>query len=108
MVRQIMEGRYDFDDDKWEEDRISQYAKDLISKILVLDTNRRLTVGQCLSHEFFFPLLRRNSNITDQLKHNHIRKLIIKIKFRRFVSIYVFIRKYLFDLNGKFACQLSP
>ena len=75
MVRQIMEVKYDFDDDKWEEDRISQYAKDLIMKILILDTQRRLTVGQCLSHEFFFPLLRKNSSIVDQVKKNYTRKL---------------------------------
>lgn len=68
MVRQIMEGRYDFDDDKWKEDKISQYARDLISKILVLDTQRRLTVDQCLSHEFFFPLVRRMSNTSERLK----------------------------------------
>ena len=75
MVRQIMEVRYDFDDDKWKEDKISQYAKDLISKILILDTQRRLTVSQCLSHEFFFPLLLKNSNITDQHKPQYTRKL---------------------------------
>ena len=69
MIRQIMEGRYDFDDDKWKEDKISQYARDLISKILVLDTHSRLTVEQCLSHEFFFPLVRRVSNTLDRLKH---------------------------------------
>lgn len=68
MVRQIMEGRYDFDDDKWKEDKISQYARDLISKILVLDTQRRLTVDQCLSHEFFFPLVRKMSNTSERLK----------------------------------------
>ena len=68
MVRQIMEGRYDFDDDKWKEDRISQYAKDLISHILILDTDKRLTVSQCLKHEFFFPLLRKQPNPADQLK----------------------------------------
>ena len=68
MVRQIMEGRYDFDDDKWKEDKISQYARDLISKILVLDTQRRLTVTQCLSHEFFFPLVRRMSNTSVLIK----------------------------------------
>ena len=44
MVRQIMEGRYDFDDDKWKEDRISQYAKDLISHILILDLFFHLNV----------------------------------------------------------------
>ena len=75
MVRQIMEGKFDFDDDKWEADRISQYAKDLISKILILDTKKRLTVSQCLSHEFFFSLLRRNSNISDQLLPHSSRKL---------------------------------
>ena len=68
MVRQIMEGRYDFDDDKWKEDKISQYARDLISKILVLDTQSRLTVEQCLSHEFFFPLGRRMSSTSVRLK----------------------------------------
>ena len=66
MVRQIMEGRYDFDDDKWKEDKISQYARDLISKILVLDPKRRVTVTQCLAHEFF--VVRRLSNASEMLK----------------------------------------
>ena len=84
-----MEVKYDFDDDKWEEDRISQYAKDLIMKILILDTERRLTVSQCLSHEFFFPLLRKNSSIIDQVKKNYTRKLSYIIeKVTRYFIIF--------------------
>ena len=73
MVRQIMEVRYDFDDDKWKEDKISQYARDLISKILILDTKKRLTVAQCLTHEFFFPLVRKVSSMSELLKQPQSR-----------------------------------
>jgi len=53
MIRRIMEGKYNFDAHEWKEK--SQLSKDLISKMLVVDYKHRLTVNQCLSHEFISP-----------------------------------------------------
>uniref|UniRef100_A0A0P5JX96 phosphorylase kinase n=1 Tax=Daphnia magna TaxID=35525 RepID=A0A0P5JX96_9CRUS len=51
MLRNIMEGRYSFTSPEW--DDITDAPKDLISKLLILDPKRRLTVDEALKHEFF-------------------------------------------------------
>nr|CAH8834011.1 unnamed protein product [Trichobilharzia regenti] len=51
MLRQIMEGRFSFPSPEW--DDISESAKDLICKILVVDAKTRLTAVESLKHEFF-------------------------------------------------------
>ncbi|EFX65772.1 phosphorylase b kinase gamma catalytic chain, skeletal muscle/heart isoform-like isoform X2 [Daphnia pulex] len=51
MLRNIMEGRYSFTSPEW--DDITDAPKDLISKLLVVDPKRRLTVDEALKHEFF-------------------------------------------------------
>ncbi|TNN15689.1 Phosphorylase b kinase gamma catalytic chain, skeletal muscle/heart isoform isoform 1 [Schistosoma japonicum] len=51
MLRQIMEGRFSFPSPEW--DDISDSAKDLICKILVVDAKIRLTALESLNHEFF-------------------------------------------------------
>ena len=64
MIRQIMEGRYSFSSSEWND--ISQEPRDLIAKMLVVDDKQRLTVAQCLCHEFLAPrkMSRRGSVIT--------------------------------------------
>ncbi|CAH8442343.1 unnamed protein product [Heterobilharzia americana] len=51
MLRQIMEGRFSFPSPEW--DDISESAKDLICKLLVVDAKKRLTAAESLNHEFF-------------------------------------------------------
>ncbi|CAH8431517.1 unnamed protein product [Schistosoma intercalatum] len=51
MLRQIMEGRFSFPSPEW--DDISESAKDLICKILVVDSSVRLTALDSLNHAFF-------------------------------------------------------
>ncbi|XP_069507733.1 phosphorylase b kinase gamma catalytic chain, liver/testis isoform isoform X2 [Ambystoma mexicanum] len=51
MLRMIMEGRYQFGSPEWD-DR-SDTVKDLISRLLVVDTEQRLTAVQALQHPFF-------------------------------------------------------
>ncbi|CAI2722603.1 unnamed protein product [Schistosoma spindalis] len=51
MLRQIMEGRFSFPSPEW--DDISESAKDLICKILVVDSSVRLTALDSLNHVFF-------------------------------------------------------
>ncbi|PIK44567.1 putative phosphorylase b kinase gamma catalytic chain, liver/testis isoform-like [Apostichopus japonicus] len=51
MMRAIMEGRYHFSGPEWSD--ISDVAKDLIAKLLVVNPMQRLTAEQALQHEFF-------------------------------------------------------
>lgn len=51
MLRRIVEGQYTFNKPDW--DDISESAKDLISKLLVVDPDLRLTADQALQHPFF-------------------------------------------------------
>ncbi|XP_077996347.1 phosphorylase b kinase gamma catalytic chain, skeletal muscle/heart isoform-like [Glandiceps talaboti] len=51
MLRAIMDGRYHFDSPEWED--ISDYTKDIISKLLIVDPRKRLTAHEALQHSFF-------------------------------------------------------
>uniref|UniRef100_T1INR2 phosphorylase kinase n=1 Tax=Strigamia maritima TaxID=126957 RepID=T1INR2_STRMM len=51
MLRQIMEGKYSFDNPEWED--ITQTPKDLISGLLVIEPMKRLTIRQAIAHDFF-------------------------------------------------------
>lgn len=51
MLRAIMEGTYRFYSPEW--DDISQAPKDLISRLLVVEPEKRLTAVQALAHPFF-------------------------------------------------------
>jgi calcium/calmodulin-dependent protein kinase I len=48
LYRKILKGAYQFHTEYWKE--VSEQAKDLISKLLVLDPAQRLTVDQALAH----------------------------------------------------------
>lgn len=64
MIRNIMEGKYSFNSPEWED--ITDSPKDLISKLLVVDPSRRITVQQALTHDFFqiMPCRSRNLVVT--------------------------------------------
>lgn len=50
MIRMILEGNYCFRSPEWDE--ITNDAKDLISRMLVVNSSERLTAQQCLAHPF--------------------------------------------------------
>lgn len=62
LFKQIEEAEFEFMSPYW--DGISSQATDLISKLLVLDQNERLTATQCLQHPF---IIEESSN--NQLVH---------------------------------------
>lgn len=51
MLRSIMTGRYSFNSPKW--DDLSNQSKDLISRLLTVDPQHRMTSVQALNHPFF-------------------------------------------------------
>lgn len=55
MLRNIMEGKYSFASPEWAD--VSVEAKDLISKLLVVDPAERITVKEALNHPFFNVIL---------------------------------------------------
>ena len=51
MLRNIMEGKYSFSSPEWED--VSEHPKDLISRFLVVDPEKRITAKDALAHPFF-------------------------------------------------------
>lgn len=54
MLRNIMEGQYSFNSPEWED--VTDDPKDLISKMLVVNPSKRLSVVEALRHKFFHVL----------------------------------------------------
>ena len=77
-----MEGRFSFTSTEWRD--VTTAPKDLISCILVVDPHLRLTVEQCLKHEFFRAVGRRDSE-TEAAEpfqsQRMFRKAVILVRF---------------------------
>jgi len=79
LYRKIKKGEYEFDPEYW--DAVSSDAKDLISKMLVVNPAKRLTAAQALRHPWFLgsehDLVSRNleRNLKELRKYNARRKL---------------------------------
>ncbi|XP_069954085.1 phosphorylase b kinase gamma catalytic chain, skeletal muscle/heart isoform isoform X2 [Cherax quadricarinatus] len=71
MLRNIMEGKYSFQSPEWED--ITDAPKDLISKLLVLDPARRITVQEALTHDFFQILPSRSQIIVTTLREEQYK-----------------------------------
>ena len=55
LYKKIRKGAFVFDSPYW--DNVSQSAKDLISRLIVLDPERRMTVNDVLRHEWIVKTL---------------------------------------------------
>lgn len=82
----VRAGRYDFDSPEWT--HVSAEAKDLISRLLLLDPSKRLTADEALRHPWlsgFAPSteINLNSNIFSSLKrftgHNKLKKAALAV-----------------------------
>ena len=63
-MRQIRAGKLNFSSNLWRE--ISQEPKDLLSKLLTVDLDKRIAVEECLNHKFLKPTV--NSSFDDELE----------------------------------------
>lgn len=59
MIRQIMEANFSFTSSEWKD--ITRTPKDLITRMLTVTPEERLTISQCLDHDFFRSRSRRSS-----------------------------------------------
>ena len=62
-MRQIRAGKLNFSSKLWRE--VSQEPKDLLSKLLTVDLDKRIAVEECLNHKFLKPTV--NSSFDDEL-----------------------------------------
>lgn len=61
MLRNIMEGKYTFTSPEWAD--ITDAPKDLISKILVVDPLKRISIAEALDHPFFHTVVRKKKSL---------------------------------------------
>ncbi|DAZ99078.1 TPA: hypothetical protein N0F65_008383 [Lagenidium giganteum] len=77
LFRKIKSGKFQFDAPYW--DNVSEDAKDLIKKMLILDPNERWTVGKLLEHKWIVGTDVANVQLTGALeelrKYNARRRL---------------------------------
>lgn len=50
LFRKIVAGKFDFEDDEWND--VSEQAKDLVRRMLVLDPAKRITAPEAIRHEW--------------------------------------------------------
>ena len=65
ITKKILSGKYTFDNKYFS--NISDEAKDLISKCLIYDKNKRISIEEVLKHEFFADDLNPNNIFEDEI-----------------------------------------
>lgn len=80
LFRKIVAGKYDFDDEEW--GNVSEQAKDLVSKLLVLDPNKRITAAEAVRHEWLKASKDRLSNIMLQGTSQRLKTFNARMKLR--------------------------
>ncbi|KAF7993302.1 hypothetical protein HCN44_006362 [Aphidius gifuensis] len=89
MLRNIMEGKYTFTSPEWAD--ITDAPKDLISKILVVDPLKRISITEALDHPFFHTVLwdtdiapLKRSLSTNSRRLSRISQLALELKAKSF------------------------
>lgn len=77
MLRRIVAGQYTFSGTDWED--ISESAKDLISRMLVVDPDYRLTADEALNHHFFNPAVGTEEKVVEGSKRSLQRFRVIAL-----------------------------
>ena len=91
ITKKILSGKFKFDDKYFK--NVSQKAKDLISKCLIYDKNKRISIEEVLKHEFFADDLNPNNLFQDDIDSKNI--LTSLKNYSRHSKIYQFVLTYL-------------
>jgi calcium-dependent protein kinase len=88
ITRKIISGKYEFDIDNF--NGVSDEAKDLISKCLKYDINKRIKIHDALNHRFFDDL-KESTKFTeeDKIKLYNLKHLNTQSKFYQLVLTYL-------------------
>ena len=100
IYQSIKEGKYNFDDEKWDE--ISKDAKDLIKNLLIKDINKRYSAKQALSHPWITK--HRRNKVLDKNKLSEVvtnlRNYSAKLKLQQLTLAYI-----VHNLTSKEDCE---
>ncbi|GBG29706.1 Protein kinase, putative [Hondaea fermentalgiana] len=77
LFRQIRSANFKFDEEYWSE--VSNSAKDLVSKLLIVDRTKRLTIDQLLEHPWLVDKA-KDTNLTDT--QQKLKEEVAKRKFK--------------------------
>lgn len=91
LYRKILKGAYQFHPEYWME--VSENAKDLIRKLLVLDQHKRLTVDEALQHPW---LAENDSDLSSRPLNSglsELRKYTAKKKLRAGIKAIIVVNK---------------
>ncbi|GKY96532.1 hypothetical protein MPSEU_000612800 [Mayamaea pseudoterrestris] len=80
LFRKIVAGKFDFDDDEWNE--ISDEAKDLVTQLLVLDPSKRITAADAVRHEWLKASRDRLGSIMLQGTSQRLKTFNARMKLR--------------------------
>jgi len=80
LFRKIVAGKYDFEDDEWKD--VSEQAKDLVTKMLVLDPSKRITAAEAVRHEWLKASRDRLSMIMLQSTSQKLKTFNARMKLR--------------------------
>uniref|UniRef100_A0A0N4ZVD0 phosphorylase kinase n=1 Tax=Parastrongyloides trichosuri TaxID=131310 RepID=A0A0N4ZVD0_PARTI len=106
MMRMIQEGKFEFLKDQWE--NVSSHAKDLISKLLVVDISSRLTSQKALEHPFmtFEGTLKRRKS----LRYGTIEEVILikkKKDLKQLFKVAILAAKFLHRIRNGYLFRKS-
>ena len=88
IVTKILSDKVEFDIESF--NGISDEAKDLISKCLIYDPNKRINIHQALNHRFFNDLKEaKKFTAEDKIKLSNLKKLSKHSKFYQLVLTYL-------------------
>ncbi|XP_058799416.1 phosphorylase b kinase gamma catalytic chain, skeletal muscle/heart isoform-like isoform X3 [Phymastichus coffea] len=89
MLRNIMEGKYSFTSPEWAD--ITDAPKDLISKLLVIEPTKRISIKEALDHSFFHTVLwdqdiapLKRSLSSNSRRLSRISQLALELKAKSF------------------------
>eukprot|EP01036_Dinobryon_divergens_P029898 gene29899-39068_t len=105
QYRKIKRGYFEFHADYWRD--VSGEAKDLISRLLVVDPSRRLTADQALQHPWMLRDTRELEKLNLDTSLTHLRKHLARRKFKGAVNAVITICKMKNLLRGR-ADSSSP
>ena len=91
ITKKILSGKFIFDDKYFK--NISNKAKDLISKCLIYDKNKRISIEEVLKHEFFADDLNPNNIFEDEIDSKNV--LISLKNYSQHSKIYQTVLAYL-------------
>ena len=88
IIRAILSGKYDFDIDYF--NGVSEEAKDLISKCLKYQPNKRITIQEAINHRFFKDLNEAKKFTEEEIKQlENLKKINKYSKFYQLVLTYL-------------------